>query len=153
MMTQNSYNVNYLLAILTLFIAIPTYKDKRPQNDILCRFGRFKDSIGTYINKTAIKCAVPSIKEDPSTIWREDAKLTIAQNGKDFDEEYSDVEVTFVGTGSPLGFWSAILATLLIGLLIIAIVFYCGALLENWRRPSQDMRNRDRSYVIKDAYD
>jgi hypothetical protein len=119
----------------------------------MCRFGRFKDSIGTFINKTAIKCAVPSLKEDPSAIWREDVKLTIAQNGKDFDEENSDVEVTFVGTGSPLGIWSAILATLLIGLLIIAIVFYCGAALENWRRPAQDLRSRDRSYVIKDAYD
>ena len=119
----------------------------------MCRFGRFKDSIGTFVNKTTIKCAVPSIKDDPSSIWREDIKLTIAQNGKDFDDEFSEVNVVFVGTGSPLGFWSAILATLLIGLLLIAIIFYCGALIEKWRRPAQDMRAKDKSYVVRDAYD
>lgn len=130
MMTQNSSNVIYfLIPINLLIIAIPTYKNKKPSYDILCKFGRFKDSVGTYLNKTAIKCAVPSIKDDPDTIYRETVKVTVAQNGKDFDEENSDVEVTFVGTGSFLGFWSAILATLLIGLLIVAIFFYCGAIL------------------------
>lgn len=109
------------------FLAIPTYKDKRPSYDILCRFGRFKDGIGTFVNKTTIKCAIPSIKEDADQIWREDVTLVIAQNGKDFDDEFSDVSVLFVGTGSPLGFWSAILATLLIALLIVALVFFCGA--------------------------
>ena len=123
--------------------------DKKPQYDILCRFGRFKESVGTYVNKTTIKCAVPSIKDDPDTIWREDVTLTISQNGKDFDDN-SDVEVTFVGTGSPLGFWSAILATLLIGLLIIAIVFYCGAYFSKIKAPLQ---SKDKSYVYRDAYD
>lgn len=85
--------------------------------------------MGTFVNKTTIKCAIPSIKDDPDSIYRETVKVTVAQNGKDFDDENSEVEVTFVGTGSPLGFWSAILATLLIGLLIVAIFFYCGAIL------------------------
>ena len=129
--------------------------DKRPQYDILCRFGKFKDGIGTFMNKTTIKCAVPSIKDDPDTIWRETVSVSIAQNGQNFDDDYTDVEVTFVGTGSPLGFWSAILATLLIALLIIAIVFYCGAVFESWwsRKPVQEIRSKDKSYVVRDNYD
>jgi hypothetical protein len=65
--------------MLTFYnIAVPTFKNKRPSFDIQCRFGRFKDSIGTYMNKTTIKCAVPSIKEDPDTIWRETVRVTVA---------------------------------------------------------------------------
>jgi len=108
--------------------------------------------VGTFLNKTAIKCSVPTIKDDPDSIWREVVSISIAQNGKDFDDDFTEAEVTFVGTGSPLGFWSAILATLLIGLLIIAICFYCGAWIESWKRPNE-IRNKDRSYVIRDAYD
>jgi len=62
------------------------------------------------------------------------------------------VTVVFVGTGSPLGFWSVILATLLIGLLLIAIVFYCGAWIESWKRGNA-VKIKDRSYVIRDDYD
>jgi len=126
--------------------------DRRPYYDILCRFGRFKDGVGTFLNKTTVKCAVPIIKDDPSDIWREDVVLSIAQNGKDFDDDFTDVTVVFVGTGSPLGFWTVILATLLIGLLIIALIFYCGAWIESWKRGNA-VKIKDRSYVIKDDYD
>jgi len=57
---------------------IPNYNDKRPAYDIICRFGRFKDGVGTFLNKTTVKCAVPSIKDDPEDIWREEVVLSIA---------------------------------------------------------------------------
>jgi hypothetical protein len=41
----------------------------------------------------------PNIKESPSEISTENVELTIAMNGVDFNDEYSDVVVTFVGTG------------------------------------------------------
>lgn len=59
------------------------------------------------------------------------------------------MEVTFVGTGSPFGFWSVILATLLIGLLIVAIIFFCGAWLDSQRK----LKIKDNSYVVRDEFD
>ena len=118
----------------------------------MCRFGRFKDAVGTFLNKTTVKCAIPAIKDDPEDIWREEALVSIAQNGRDFDDDRSEVYVIFVGTGSPLGFWALILACLLIGLLIIALIFCCGAWLEALKR-GKDMKIKDNSFVIKDEYD
>jgi hypothetical protein len=76
MKTLNSYSVSYYFYLY--FIAIPTYKNRKPSFDILCRFGRFKEAVGTYVNKTTIKCAIPSIKDDPDSIYRETVKVTVA---------------------------------------------------------------------------
>jgi hypothetical protein len=43
-------------------------------------------------------------------------------NGVDHEEQTSEVEFTFVGTGSYLGFWAFILGVLLIGLLVVALI-------------------------------
>jgi hypothetical protein len=83
--------------------------------------------MGFYVNKTAIKCLTPSISEDPEDIWRETVKITVALNGQDFDEESSEADLTFVGSGSEYGFCPFIMGTLLIGLLLVAAVTYCSA--------------------------
>lgn len=83
-----------------------------------------------FVNKTTIKCVTPSIAEDPEDIWRESVRLTVALNGQDFDEDSSELEVTFVGTGSTLSFWPYVVGTLLIGLLLVALFVFCTAALQ-----------------------
>ena len=82
-----------------------------------------------YVNRTTIKCVTPSVSDDPDSIWREAVKLTVALNGQDFNDESSEVEFTFVGRGSTLVFWPYVVGTLLIGLLLIALIVFCSALL------------------------
>lgn len=115
--------------------------------------------MGTYVNKTAIKCVTPSITEDPENIWRETVKITVALNGQDFDEETSEVDFTFVGQGSLYGFWPYVIGTLLIGLLLISLIVFCSAFLqkvsfENVVALKQDVRARkSKPWVIRDPYD
>jgi len=49
-------------------------------------------------------------------------------NGINHDEETSQVEFTFVGTGTYLVFWPFIIGALLIGLLVVALVFCCATI-------------------------
>jgi hypothetical protein len=97
--------------------------------------------MGFYVNKTAIKCLTPSISEDPEDIWRETVKITVALNGQDFDEESSEADLTFVGSGSEYGFWPFIMGTLLIGLLLVAAVTY-GSAWFNKRDFEQEIQQR-----------
>lgn len=108
----------------------PTSKSSLGQYGIECKFGSFGVGIGMYVNKTTIKCVTPSISEDPSSIRRETVKLTVALNGQDFDEDSSEVDFSFVGTGSSLSFWPYVIGTLLIGLLLVALIVFCSALLQ-----------------------
>lgn len=73
----------------------------------------------------------PSISDDPEDIWRETVKITVALNGQDFDDDTSDADLTFVGTGSEYGFWPYVMGTLLIGLLLVAAVVYLSAYFNN----------------------
>ena len=73
-----------------------------------------------------IKCVTPSVEDDPDSIYREVVKLTVALNGVDHNEDQSQVEFTFVGTGTYLVFWPFIIGALLIGLLIVALVVCCA---------------------------
>ena len=112
-----------------------------------------------YVNKTTIRCVTPSVQDDPESIWKETVKITVALNGQDFDEETSDVDFTFVGTGSTLVFWPYVIGTLLIGLLLIALIVFCSALLQkaSFERviafKSSARQQRNRAYVIRDPYD
>ena len=108
---------------------IPTGKSTLGQYGIECKFGRFGIGVGMYVNKTTIKCVTPSITDDPDSIWKETVRITIALNGQDFDEDTSDVDFTFVGTGSTLVFWPYVVGTLLIGLLLVAMIVFCSAML------------------------
>lgn len=140
------------------FEPAPAGKGSLGQYGIECKFGRFGVSMGMFVNKTAIKCVTPSISEDPENIWRETVKLTVALNGQDFDEESSDIDITFVGTGSTLSFWPYVVGTLLLGLLLVAIFMFCSAYID---RAQYDKvitqravaRQRSKPYVIRDPYD
>ncbi len=137
------------------FEPIPASKSTLGQYGIECKFGSFGIGMGTYVNKTTIKCVTPSVQDDPDSIWRETVRITVALNGQDFDEESSDVDFTFVGTGSTLVFWPYVIGTLLIGLLIVALVVFCSALLQKISFESvvkQNVRMRGRPHVIRDPF-
>ena len=145
-----------------IFIAIPTAGSKGAigQYGIECKFGRFGTGFGMYVNKTTIKCLTPSVTDDPDSIWRETVKLTVALNGQDFDEDTSEVDFTFVGTGSTLVFWPYVIGTLLIGLLLVALIMFCSALLQKVSferviavQRNSSMRLKNKPYVIRDPYD
>lgn len=97
---------------------------------IMCRFGRFGETQGIFINETLVKCVTPAVEDDPDSIFRETIRLTVAMNGQDHDEESSQADFTFVGTGTYLVFWPFIIGALLIGLMIVALVVCCAALFQ-----------------------
>ena len=78
------------------------------------------------MNSTVIKCITPAVEDDPDSIYRETVKLTVAMNGVDHEDESSELEVTFIGTGTYLVFWPFLIGALLIGLLIVALIL-CSA--------------------------
>ena len=127
MTTQNSGNV--IIVLFDLFLAMPNGgQSSIGPYGIECKFGRFGTSIGMYVNKTTIKCVTPTVQDDPDSIWRETVQIAVALNGQDFDEDNSEVDFTFVGTGSTLVFWPYVIGTLLIGLLLVALFVFCSAL-------------------------
>jgi hypothetical protein len=68
------------------------------------------------------------LEDDPDSIYRETVKLTVAMNGVDHEDASSELEFTFVGTGTYLVFWPFLIGALLIGLLIVAVIM-CSATL------------------------
>jgi hypothetical protein len=66
----------------------------------------------------------PNIKDHPSDISTETAELTVAMNGVDYNDEFSDLQVTFIGTGQPMSIWVIIMGTLIFALLIISIIVF-----------------------------
>ena len=126
------------------------------QYGIECKFGRFGIGLGLFVNKTTVKCVTPSVQDDPDSIWRETVRITLALNGQDFDEENTEADFTFVGTGSTLVFWPYVIGTLLIGLLLVALIVFCSALLQkaSFETASKTTRRvRNRPYVIRDPFD
>lgn len=93
---------------------------------ITCQFGRFGETQAVYVNQTTIKCISPAVEDDPDSIYRETVKITVAMNGVDHEVESSELEFTFVGTGTYLVFWPFLVGALLIGLLIVALIL-CSA--------------------------
>ena len=131
-----STNVSNFIIKFNIFIAIPAVGHNSIQMDefgIKCKFGRFGSSVATYINHTTILCLTPNIQDDPSDISEETVTVTVAMNGIDFNENFSSVEFTFVGTGSNMSALVIILGTLVFGLLIVAVLFFLGAIQE-WIR-------------------
>jgi hypothetical protein len=76
------------------------------------------------MNKTHILCLTPNIRESPSEIATETVSLTVAMNGVDYNDDFSSLTVTFVGTGQGLSIWVIIMGTLIFALLIISIIVF-----------------------------
>lgn len=73
-----------------------------------------------------MKCATPSVSDDPNDIYLEEISLSVAMNGLTFPEQgdESTIPFTFEGTGEPMGLLPIVLFILAMGLLIAAIIFY-----------------------------
>ena len=100
-----------------------------------CKFGRFGSAPATYINRTTILCLSPNIQEDPSDIYQETVVVTVAMNGVDFNDENSEIEFLFTGTGGRISTWVIVMGTLIFGLLIVSVLIFFSALQEfmSWR--------------------
>jgi len=112
------------------------------QYSIKCKFGRFGTTSATYINRTTILCLTPNIQDDPADISEETVQVTVAMNGIDFNDEYSEVEYAFVGTGGNISVWIIIMATFIFGLLIVSILIFLGGLQELMRQANRDPHNQ-----------
>jgi len=104
---------------------IPSAGENEINNDqygIKCKFGRFGSSTGTYVNQTTILCLTPNIQDDPEDISTETVQVTVAMNGVDYNDDSSEVDFTFIGTGGVVPVWVIVMGTLIFGLLIVALV-------------------------------
>ena len=66
----------------------------------------------------------PNVREAPSDISTETVDLTVAMNGVDYNDDFSDLTVTFIGTGQGMSIWVIIMGTLIFALLIISIIVF-----------------------------
>lgn len=111
----------------------PAAGDNTINNDqygIKCKFGRFGSSTGTYVNQTTILCLTPNIADDPEDISSEAVPVTVAMNGVDYNDEYSQTDFTFNGTGGVVSTWVIIMGTLIFALLIVSILIFLSGLQE-----------------------
>lgn len=91
---------------------------------IKCKFGSFGQTIGVYVNSTLVKCSTPAVQEDPDDIYMETVTFSLSMNGFDFDDDTSDLEFIFNGSGSAFGLAYMVVAIILTGILIGACI-YC----------------------------
>lgn len=91
---------------------------------IRCKFGRFGETIGVYVNSTNVRCFSPSVNDDPEDIYRETVDFQLSMNGFDYDDRNEDLEFAFVGTGSSWGLGPVVLTILLLGALAAAFIVY-----------------------------
>ena len=78
------------------------------------------------MDEHTIKCATPSVSDDPQDIYVEEIGLSVSMNGMTFAEEDSDetLPFTFEGTAEPMGLLPVVLFILALGLLIGAVIYY-----------------------------
>lgn len=149
MKTTDFGSVSDLFVSLIIFflLALPNPSGQTfDQYGIKCKFGRFGQSPATYINKTTILCLTPNIADDPADISTEAAEVTVAMNGVDFNDDYSDLIVTFVGTGGGVSTWVIIMGSLIFGLLIVAVLIFIAGLRTFWDTKRQDLQ----AYTLQD---
>lgn len=80
------------------------------------------------------------LNQKPDEVYKETVPFVVALNGKDYTSEGDKLKFTFTGTASYLVFWPWIIGAILLALLIIALILFCGSLYE-WamqfmRRPA-----------------
>jgi hypothetical protein len=85
----------------------------------------------------------PNIQDDPSDIYQETVTVTVAMNGVDYNEENSDLQFQFVGTGGRISTWVIVMGTLIFGLLIVSVLIFFSALQEfmSWKSKENIPRN------------
>jgi hypothetical protein len=89
-----------------------------------CKFGKFGDAQGLYINETFVKCTTPPFDEGADSINSEYAPISVAMNGVDYDDEHSYADFTFTGTAPMISFFTIILLLLVIAFFGYAVTIY-----------------------------
>ena len=112
-----------------------TSKKHFTYQQISCKFGRFGETSGLYVNRTLIKCLTPGIKDD-SDIGYEEVNLELALNGQDF-EKSEEFNFTFVGPNVSSMLWVYVLITIFVALIIIV----SGALISSfWNKIAMQLQ-------------
>ena len=83
-------------------------------------------------------CLTPNIQDDPADISEETVQVTVAMNGVDFNDDYSEVSFIFIGTGGSISILVIIMGTLIFGLLIISVLIFLGGLQEFIKQRSRE---------------
>ena len=104
-----------------------------------CSFGRFGDTDAVFVDERTVKCATPSVDEDPNDIYQEEVSFSVTMNGMTFPEEGGEgtVPFTFEGTGEASGLLPIVLFILALGLLVAAVIIWFN----DWFN-LQSLRNR-----------
>jgi len=55
-------------------------------NQLKCSFGRFGDTDAVFVDERTIKCATPSVQDDPNDVAVEEIGLSVSMNGMTFAE-------------------------------------------------------------------
>lgn len=90
---------------------------------IKCKFGRFGETTGVYVNSTAVKCANPSMSITPDQMASETIQFQLTMNGLDYDIDQTSLQFTFVGTGSDFGLGPTFVLIIMASLLIAAMIY------------------------------
>lgn len=95
-------------------------------NQLKCSFGRFGDTDAVFVDEYTVKCATPSVSDDPSDIYAEEISFSVSMNGLTFPEEGDEATKPFVfeGTAEPMGLLPVVLFIFAIGVLIAVFIFY-----------------------------
>ena len=95
-------------------------------NQLKCNFGRFGDTDAVFVDEHTVKCATPSIADDPNDIYAEEVSFSVSMNGLTFPEEGAESTKAFVfeGTGEPMGLLPMVLLILALGVLFAALIYY-----------------------------
>jgi hypothetical protein len=59
-------------------------------------------------------------------------------NGVDFNDELTDCQFTFTGTGGAISTWVIIMGTLIFGLLIVSVLVFISGL-QSWMRSRNEL--------------
>lgn len=87
---------------------------------LTCAFDYLGKSLGMYVNETTVLCMPPNFAGTPADYYREQVIVTVSMNGQDFNEELSEAQITFVGTGSNPIIMHFIIGSILLALLVLA---------------------------------
>eukprot|EP00824_Muranothrix_gubernata_P008912 TRINITY_DN2148_c0_g1_i1.p1 TRINITY_DN2148_c0_g1~~TRINITY_DN2148_c0_g1_i1.p1 ORF type:complete len:1639 (+),score=352.12 TRINITY_DN2148_c0_g1_i1:139-5055(+) len=98
---------------------------------IICKFGRFGEAPGTFVNETFIKCITPATTIDPNDIYREDVYVRVAINGQTWTDENDKCLFTFLGNATYFVYWPYFIGFILVALLLIAAIMFLASL---WSR-------------------
>ena len=118
---------------------------------VSCSFGSFGTAMGMYVNSTHMLCLSPHIQGYADDYSVHTETLAIAFNGQDFSEDRSYAKVTFLGTGSGMGWiFKYVFTAVLVIALIIAIYFVVSTsttLFAMENVPNYNNLGNDRSFV------